>query len=379
MKKFLLSLVLFSAAAAADIQPEPLGRVNELPATYPPHWIVVQDGSFFHMSDGKFMVIDADSDDPAGRFKGMFNGSFIAQFTQPRTKPEFYIVETFHSRGNRGERTDVLTIYDKRSLAPIGEVVIPAKRASGMPTKYHVQLIDDEKLAVVYNFTPATSVSVVDIESREFLSEVPIPGCALVYPMAGRAFASICGDGSLLRVQLDESGQQVSAERTASFFDVDDDPLMEKPAIIDGIAYFPSFLGNVTPVDLNGPMPVPAESWSLVGPGDEGWRPGGIALAGSDAKGQLYVMMHPDGYDGSHKDPGVEVWVFDPQSKERVNRIELQLPAITMGLTMDDEPLLMTTNINLEVDIYDATDGRYLRTIGNFGQETAFLLHGTHQ
>lgn len=378
MKKILVLFGLMSAVALAEIQPEPMGVVNTLPETYPPHWIIVQDGSFFHMSDGKFIVLDADSDDAPSRFKGMFNGSFIAQFYQAKTKPEMYVVETFHSRGNRGTRTDVLTIYDKRTLAPIDEVVIPAKRMSAMPTEYYLQLVDDESLALVYNFTPATSVSVIDVANREFLSEIPIPGCALVYPMAGRAFASLCADGSMLSVQIDENGAQAVSSRTAPFFDAANDPLMEKAAIISGVAYFPSFLGNVYPVDLNGPTPIVQEPWSLIGDKKGGWRPGGLSLTGSDLDGRLYVLMHPDGYDGSHKDPGTEIWVFDPELKERLRRIDLKRPALTIELTRDDRPLLVATNINLEVDVYDVVSGEHLRTIGNFGQETPFLLHGAH-
>ncbi len=362
----------------AEIQPEPLGVVETLPETYPAHWIIVQDGSFFHMSDGKFMVIDADSDEPATRFKGMFNGSFIPQFYQAKSKPEMYVAETFHSRGNRGERTDVLTIYDKRTLAPIDEVIIPPKRASQMPLLYSLQLVDDESLALVYNFTPATSVSVIDLSAREFVGEIPIPGCALVYPMGGRAFSSLCSDGTMLTVLLDDNGAQASSSRTEAFFDVEADPVMEKAAIIDGIGYFPTFMGNVVPIDLKGTTPSVGARWSLVGGEAGGWRPGGLQLTGSDARGHLYVLMHPEGYDGSHKDPGVEVWVFDPDGRRRLRRIELELPAITIGLTRDDEPLLLATNINLEIDVYDANSGAHLRTIGGFGQETPFLLHGSH-
>jgi len=376
MKISLLILALFSLPALAEIQPERMGVIETLPDTYPPHWIIVQDGSFFHMSDGKFIVLDADLDESAARFKGMFNGGFIAQFHQAKTKPEMYVAETFHARGNRGTRTDVLTIYDKRTLAPIGEVILPAKRTSGMPTEYHLQLVDNETIALVFNFTPATSVSVVDVVQRTLLGEVPIPGCSLVYPMAGRAFASLCADGSMLSVQLDENGEQVSAERTEPFFDAVDDPLIEKPAIFDEIAYFPTFLGNIYPVDLGGHKPAVGESWSLVGDGDKGWRPGGLQLMGSDANGLLYILMHPDGYDGSHKDPGAEIWVFDPAEKKRVRRIELQLPAISIGLTRDEDPLIVATNINLEVDVYNALSGEHLRTIGSFGQETPFMLHG---
>lgn len=376
MKKITLLLAILPAFAFAEIQPEPLGVVRSLPEVYPANWMIIQDSAFFHMSDGKFIVLDIASDDAASRFKGMFNGSAIAQFHQAKTKPEMYVVETFLSRGNRGERTDVLTIYDKRTLLPVQEVVVPAKRMSGMPTDYYLQLVDDEKLALVANFTPATSVSVIDIVERKFLGEIPIPGCSLVYPMTGRGFASLCADGSIFSVQIDADGRQASSSRTSKFFDADNDPLMEKAAMIDGVAYFPSFLGSVYPVDMNGPEPRVQEQWSLIGDGDDGWRPGGLALTGSDSGGHLYVLMHRDGYDGSHKDPGVEVWVFDTRAKRRIRRIALDVPAISIGLTRGDDPLLAVTNINLELDVYDSNSGEHQRTIGNFGQETPFLLHG---
>lgn len=374
MKKFFIIVSLFATAALAELQPEPTGMIESLPETWPAHWIIAHDIAFFHMSDGKYIVLDADSDDANARFKGFFNGAFIANMIQARTRPEIYITETFRSRGTRGERTDVLTIFSKSNLEPIGEVVIPAKRSSNMPTAYNLQLVDDEKIALVYNFTPAQSVSVVDIVAREFLAEVSIPGCALAFPMAGRAFASICSDASIMAVTLGEDGRQASSSRTEPFFDVDTDPLMEKPAMHNGIAYFPSFLGNMYPVNLNGSTPVVGNSWSMIGSEEGGWRPGGIQLSASDASGNLYFLMHPEGGDGTHKDPGVEVWVFDGEAQRRVKRIELQLPAISINVTRDDSPLLIATNINMEVDIYDTSSGEHLRTLGNFGQETPLFL-----
>jgi methylamine dehydrogenase heavy chain len=376
MKKLLLVLFLYSVTAFGEIQPEQIGVIKSLPETYPAHWIIAQDASFFHMNDGKIIVLDADSDDPSDRYKGMFNASFIGQFYQAMTRPEMYVAETFHARGTRGERTDVLTIYDKRTLAPIDEVVIPPKRASEMPLDFNLQLIDNESLAVVYNFTPATSVSVVDLIDREFLTEIPIPGCSLVYPLHGRAFASLCTDGTILSVGLDENGALDSSSRSEKFFDANDDPVIEKAALINGVGYFPTFQGEVVPVDLGGSTAVVGERWSLVDEVEDGWRPGGLQVTASDAAGHLYVLMHKDGYEGSHKDPGIEVWVYDTDARRRVNRIEMQLPVISIEVTRDDEPLLVATNINMEIDVYDAGDGEHLRTIGNFGQETPLLLHG---
>ena len=97
-------------------------------------------------------------------------------------------------------------------------------------------------------------------------------------------------------------------------------------------------------------------------------------LASADSAGNLYFLMHPEGYDGSHKDPGVEVWVFDSESGQRTSRIALALPALSINVTRDDEPLLVATNVNMEVDVYDARSGEHVRTLGNFGQETPLTL-----
>jgi methylamine dehydrogenase heavy chain len=365
MNKLILLVSLFASAALAEIQPERTMVIETLPETWPAHWIIAHDAAFFHMSDGKLIVLDADSDEQHQRFKGFMNSSFIAMFVQARTRPEIYVAETFRARGTRGERTDV------------GEVVIPAKRSSNMPTDYNLRLVDDEKLALIYNFTPAQSVTVVDIVAREFLAEIPIAGCALAYPMGGRAFSSLCSDGSMLTVTLGDDGQQVSSSRTEPFFDDESDPMMEKAVMAGGVAYFPTFHGNIIPVDLGAAAPVVGDSWSMLGDGDSGWRPGGLQLAASDGAGNLYFLMHPEGKEGSHKDPGVEVWVFDGEAESRVRRIELSLPAISISVTRDEEPLLVATNINMEIDVYDATSGAHLRTLGDFGQETPLILRAS--
>jgi methylamine dehydrogenase heavy chain len=86
--------------------------------------------------------------------------------------------------------------------------------------------------------------------------------------------------------------------------------------------------------------------------------------------------MHQNGGEGTHKNPGDEVWVFDTEKKQRIDRIALQLPALSIALTRDTSPLLVATNIEMAIDVYDVASGEHLRTIGDFGQETPFLLHG---
>ena len=346
-----------TAASKAGLQPEAIGRIETLPEKWPANWIIAQDVAFFHMSDGKFIVLDIAEDEPAAQFKGMFNGSKIANFAQSTTRPEMYIVETFLSRGQRGERTDVLTIIDKKTLAPVAEVIVPPKRMSVMPTQYALQLTDNESKALVFNLTPATSVSVVDLDKRELLSELPVPGCAGAYPTGKNGFSSLCADGTIYSIALNAAGNVASSARTDKFNDIDDNALFERAAIHDGIGYFPTFMGDVVPVDLTGSAAVVWERWSLVGDEEGDWRPGGIQLAAIDAAGRLYVLMHPRGYEGSHKDPGVEIWVFDPQSKSRLARIVLQTPVLSISVTRDADPLIVATNVEMNIDVYASDDG----------------------
>ncbi|HNP35951.1 MAG TPA: amine dehydrogenase large subunit [Woeseiaceae bacterium] len=367
-----------SSASLADLKPEPIRQVQTLPEQYPAHWIIAQDAAFFHMSDGKFIVLDADRDSISEQYKGMFNGAQIAQFAQAHSRPEMYVVQTFHSLGHRGVRNDVLSVYDKRTLAPLADIVVPPKRASILPTQYALQLVDDEKLALIFNFTPATTVSVVDLDKREFLNEVPIPGCALIYPTGKRGFSSLCSEGTFLTVALDDAGGVASSTRSKQFFNADVDAVFEKPAIQGRNANFLTFKGRVIPVDLSGDLPVIGESWSLPEIEAGNWRPGGLTPAVMSANGKMYVLMHAEGKTDTHKDPGTEVWVFDPRTHKRERQIELALPAVSIELTRDTNPLLVVTTIEMNIDVYDANKGTKLRTISDFGQETPLLLHGAH-
>ena len=369
------AVLLGAPPVFAQLVPDPLGKTFELPAEHPESWIVVHDAAFMHPNDGKFIVLDAALDEQHARYKGMFNGSFVAQIVIAESAPEIYIVETYHSRGNRGVRTDVLTFYDKTSLAPTGEVVLPSKRALTLPIKHSIQLVDNEKLAVVFNLTPATSVSVVDVKARKFRGEIPIPGCSMVYPTGERGFSSLCANGTMLTVQLDEQGQMASSGRSEKFFDIDADALFEKPAVHEGVYRFPTFQGNVVAIDLSGDLPSIAAPWSLTAGVEGGWRPGGLQPAAADSSGRMYVLMHPGGMEGSHKDPGVEVWAFDPESQARLARIPLRMPALVVEVTRGERPLLVATNVNMNLDVYDAVSGEFLRTLADFGQETPLALH----
>ena len=260
----LSALAAAPAGQRADLpalKPEIPGSVNVLPARYPGHWVLVHDATFFHMLEGRMILIDPRATTLAAQYKGMFNISFMGNFAQASTRPEMYATEIFYSRGNRGQRTDVLTIIDKATLKPVGEVVLPGDKSfRGMPERYALTLIDNEKFLLVFNLNPATSVTVIDIARRVIVSEVDIPGCSLVFPTGRRGFSSICANGGVLSTQLDADGKLASQQRLDPFFSVADAPIFERPAIIGGIAYFPDFLGDIHPLDLNGAVAAPGPS-----------------------------------------------------------------------------------------------------------------------
>ena len=115
---------------------------------------------------------DDDQGDAKIRLLNLSTGYSSPESAYPRTRPEFYLAETFYSRGSRGDRTDVVTIYDLATLAPVGEVGIPPKRAINTLATANVALSDDDRFLAVFNMTPATSLSIVDVQQRAFVAEM---------------------------------------------------------------------------------------------------------------------------------------------------------------------------------------------------------------
>ena len=332
---FIIFAIFLSWNAKAELSPEPIPNVEVLPGDYP---------------DTK-------------EYKGSLDASQFGTFIQSAKRDELYVGETFYSRGTRGDRTDVVTIYDKATLKRIDEIVLPGgKRAQIVINKYAMQLIDEDRYLLVLNFTPAISVTVIDIEKREVLSEIPIGGCNMIYPSGKRGFSSLCGDGTLMSVSLDKQGNIVDRTRSDVFFNPDEDPIFDKPVYLDGTAFFPSFAGKMQPIEMS-KTPTILPTWSLVDSqaAIENWRPSGWQIiSGSDDL--LYVLMQKNGFPGSHKSGGEEVWVFDPSQKKRIRRILLNSPGFSIEVTPGKSPLLAVTGTDMSIWIYD-TDGKLQRNI----------------
>jgi methylamine dehydrogenase heavy chain len=267
-------------------------------------------------------------------------------------------------------------ITDKASLKPIGEIILPTKRQQVVTQKNSFQLTDDERMGLVMNFTPAASVTVLDLVNRKVLSEIPIPGCNFVFPTGKRGFSTLCADGSLASFVLSEDGEATSSSRSAAFIDIDNDPLFVKNAIVGGITYFPSFRSRVQPVDFRADEPKILDDWNMI-PTElraENWRPSGWqVVAGNDQ--ELFVMMQAGGKDGSHKDGGTEVWVFQPESGTLNRRIKLDTPGGSIAVTRSSPSYLVVTNANMFLDVYEAESGKFLRSITTGDAATPIVVH----
>jgi len=336
--------------------------VESLPATYPDTWIFAHDLNFNSLLDGKVLIVDVAAE--TRNFKGMIGAGMMGQFQPSRLHSELYTGQTFLSRRTYGERTDALIIFDKSTLLPIDEIVLPAKRQQVVTQPNSFQLTDDERIGLVMNFTPASSVTIVDIPARTVLGEIPLPGCNFVFPTGERGFSTICADGSMVTHMLNSDGSVQSSERTEPFIDIDADPIFIKNAELQGITYFPSYQGRIQPVDFSGNTPDVLDDWQFVPDElqDDNWRPSGWQVIAA-SENELFVVMQENGEEGSHKSGGSEVWVLDPSSKQLNRRIELHDGGLSITVTRSDPAYLVVTNENMSLDIFDPLSGEHLRNI----------------
>lgn len=365
-----------AAQPAAPLQPES-SDLAVLPAAGPHRLLVGGD-----FRDGDVRVVDGDT----GKLQGTFYSRSGANLViDPRGK-YYYVAETSFAHGNRGTRSDYISIYDDQ-LKLAGEIVIPGRLIS-VPKSPTFDVSADGKLGYVFNMQPASSVSVVDLDARKLAATVETPGCGMVYPWGESSFAMLCADGTLATVQ--RRNGKFAVARSAPFFDAERDPVFEE-SLVDrqtGRALFISFTGRVYPVQL-GDKPEFAAAWSLSEAAGLpaasttaellAWRPGGSRLAAwHKASNRLYVVMHA-GTHWTHKQDGNQVWVFDISTHKRVGRYILGGDVASIAVSQDEKPLLYAAMGGVgapgRIAILDALTGEELRVAQGI-RGTALNVHG---
>lgn len=366
-----LGICLGGLPAWADLPADTIGQVT-LAVPPEPHRSYVVDVEFENFVTGRVTVIDAD----AKRMLGMVSTGFAAPATLSPDQKYLYSADAFYSRGTRGTRTDVLTAWNTSTLSPDWEVVIPSKRASILTQRYALGVSSDSRFAYVYNFTPATSVTVVDTQSRSVASEIAISGCVLSYPVGKRSFASLCGDGQLQVVKLDEQGKEASRSQTP-FFDPNKEKLNERGIAVGNLYYFTSTTGTVRGVDFSGDTPKFLPAWSLVDAKEQqaGWAPGGWQLlAVAPGLNRLYAIMHADHQAMKWEDPSPYIWVFDLKTGKKIGTLEAPNPVWSLHATQDAKPLLIGTNVSGGLEIFDLKSGTFNGTMDKIAKTPIQVL-----
>jgi methylamine dehydrogenase heavy chain len=359
---------VFAADFPTPLPAETTLKVETLPAHYPTSW------SFLNYAGDRIELRNVGAD--SREVKGQLQAHDSATLLVSDKRPELYVADTVWSRGVRGIRTDFITIYDTQTFNPVGEIVLPgAKRALITAMEGLIAFTDEQRMALVFNFTPASSVTVVDLIKRQVLGEIDIPGCSLVYPSGSRGFSTLCASGTLLTIKLDANGAVAGKSESKAFNPLDTDPLFTASTTIGGVRYFPSLHGRIQPIDMKGDDVKILPDWPLVNAADETghWRPSGWQLVASDEQKLLYVVMQADAHEGTHKDPGNEVWVYNAASKARVKRLRLVRPGSSIALTHGAEPLLLV-QAGERLDVYDPRDGSLVRSLDLPGFHTRMQI-----
>ncbi|HUH40056.1 MAG TPA: amine dehydrogenase large subunit [Castellaniella sp.] len=374
------SLCLGSTASWAQSKNQPFEKLTGGHSIQvdPADRVYVMDAVFFHLTDSRFKVFDIKTGKLLGMVPTAFNG--MAQMSKDGKK--IYITTTYFERVTRGKRSDVVEVWDANTLSFDREILLPPKRAGALNYDVLFRQTNDGQFVLLQNATPATSISVVDMKKGEFVEEITATaGCWSFTPVPGtpRSFTTVCGDGALLTMTLDENGKLKDQQRSKPMFSVKDDPVYISAGIQSDALVYVSFYGNVYTAKWGKDGMSFEPTWSLLNEEDKAknWVPGGYNLLSVDAKtNRMYIFMHPDGQEGSHKNPAAEIWVYDLKSKKRIARVPGE-NALSMAITRQGgKARLLTIDVE-NVHVYDisAPEPKLVNTIKG-AAETSLQVMG---
>lgn len=357
------------AAAPADttasIEPETSDTLTIEPPR--PTWFFV-DGGWDMPGTSIF-------DSETGKMKGMVETRRLADMAIDPAGRYYYVAETIWSKGDRGTRQDMVTVYDSRTLDLVTEIAMPGRLLIGS-RKNNFIISDDGKTAYVYDFSPASGVNVVDLVKRKLVTAIELPGCASMMPNRGVGFSALCSDGSLATVAI--KGTKADITHSAPFFSASDDP------IFDNFAYdrkkqesvFLTYTGQIITAKISAtptiaaPFSIQAAAGIRVGetkPLELNWYPGGRQpMALHRPSGHLFVLMHMGEY-WSHKASGGEVWQVDVAAKKVVKRFLLKEPMNNIEVSQTEKPLLYMNGEKGEALVLDVATGEEKHKIEKAG------------
>lgn len=317
-------------------------------------WAFLTDG----WSLGGTRIIDGDT----GKIKGIVQNGALSDFVKDPSGKYYYVVESIWSKGNRGTRQDLLTIYDAHTLKIAGEIALPGRLLIGNRL-YNLVIGSGGKYAFIYNMDPASSVVIVDLQKKKYVRSVEIPGCGLIFPAPDGSTSSLCSDGSMTTVKYDAK-MAGTLTQSPVFFSAENDPIFDNSFIdtTTGKALFLTYTGLIYETQL-GAKPVIGTPWSIqeaagvpagsTKPLIANWLPGGREpIAYHRDSGKAYVLMHMGEY-WSQKVPGSELWEIDVAAKKVLRRTKIE-GADNVVITQGADPLIFLNSGEGKLVVLDA-------------------------
>lgn len=246
-------------------------------------------------------------------FKGSMSAGMQGNMVISKDGKTAYYTSGFYSRIMYGKGEHVLQIFDVATLTPIKEIELPVKVTQYTADAALLRLSADERFIYVQNATPATSVTVVDLEKGAVVQEVPSPGCYGIYPtLEGYGFSMICNDGSFTKFTLSADGTDYDSTKSPPLFDVDKDPIYLASDRAEGDLLFVSYHGNVYRLSDKGDVVTKVSVTAMTEGVEGGWGTSGYGTVSyNDANKVMFVPMHSGAHDGSHYHAAEEVWAYD--------------------------------------------------------------------
>ncbi|GAB2788462.1 hypothetical protein GCM10027040_13350 [Halomonas shantousis] len=286
-------------------------------------------------------------------YKGLMSLGLTSQILLSNDSRRIFAFSDYMKRYTYGPVESVLQVFDVAGLTPVQEIVIPNKAAKAIGMTQLIETSADENYVYIQNATPATSVTVVDLASGEVVNEVPTPGCYGIYPTPqGYRFSTLCGDGTIKTYSPQDDGYEVASSE--ALFDIDNDALyLHAQRLEDGRLLFTSFNGNLYLADDSGDSVVFDEKIAVTEGIEGGWVPGGYLVSAYNAPNDMvFLLMHSDGAEGSHKDASEEIWAYRLSDRTLVSRSPAE-HLVAIDVTQEERPHLYGSNEEDEsVDAY---------------------------
>ncbi|WP_353227876.1 amine dehydrogenase large subunit [Novosphingobium sp.] len=371
------ALLAGTALAKPDSVESEESSVNTLPAPKQ-SWIFV--------SRGFVMPATSIYDSANGKYLGQIETPVLGDLAIDPEGKHYYVAETAWTRRLHGTRQDFISVYDASTLKLEGDIDLPGRMLVG-GREHNFVLSEDGKTAYVYNFSPISSVNVVDLTKRKFVKSFELPGCADLITNPGVGLAALCSDGSMASINL--TGGKVDITRTEPFFSATGDPIYDNVQVdqAKNEVVMLSYTGLIYTAKL-GAKPTVGTPFSIqeaaglrkgeTKPLDVNWYPGardqGIAL--HRASGHAYVLMHKGEY-WTQKAGGEELWDVDLAAHKVVKRLVIEGRPTVVNVTQGPSPKLVLVSEGGNdgegagfagtVTILDAVTGEVKQTLKDAG------------